>query len=1049
MKSWLFRCIVAGHTAVLALAVPSAWGQPPARDGVLDLRGWDAVRDGPVELRGEWLITWGRFDAPVAAGTGQPAAVPLEVPGPWNALEVDGRRVGADGFATYALTVQCHQSPALALLVPGAAHSAMRLYVNGKLLAEQGRPGGDAALAQPKLATTLAPLGADLRCPLRIVAHVSNFSHRHGGMVRAPRLGDHHQLAAKRERNLAMDIALMGGFAVMGLLPLLFFAVRRSETPALWFGLFCWSMAVYIGFARERSLQHLFLDIGWESHLKFEYLGWYLAGPSFLLFARGLFPGEFGRRTVAVAVACVLLPSLFVLLGPARLYSHTVPFVQAVTVLMALYSIGATGLAAWRRRPSAWVCLAGIGVLGAAVVFDILQYKASLQSTVTPFGILAFALAPAAVLTQRFARALTAEELRALEQRHRVNLLVRATKAGILDWDAGTDVVRLSERFQQMLGRGAAASSSWAGFFETVHADDREGIRSWVQSMLADRSVRSGQRDHPPVDFRLLHAQGQAVWVHAEALSLNGADGAPLRCICSLIDVTEQRELEDELRASRDQVAEQAARLERQNETLQEHVRLREEVERIGRHDLKTPINSIVAVPRLLREEGRLGQEADELLAIVERAGYRILSMVNLSLDLYKMEQGSYVFRPAAVDLVDLLDKVGADVGTHAAAKQIRLKVDAGAAPYGWAEELLCYSLLANLMRNAIEASPEGGEVSVAALAGPGETVVLRIHNHGAVPASVRGTFFQKYATSGKAGGTGLGAYSARLMARVQDGDIEMQTSKDAGTTLTVRLRAAPAGAAPAALRQAAGRDAIALLPHSALPAMRVLLVDDDEYNLLILRRYLPSPPFAVATAINGREALSAARLQWPDVIFMDLEMPVMGGLQAVQELRALERATQAKRCTMIALSSHEDDETRRRSLAAGFDSYLAKPVSRDAIHGALLEPKTVKPAPGSRDAVIVDSEVEPLLADFMVSRRELIAAMERAMQAGERGEVRRIAHQLAGSFGLYGFHWASERSGAIEKEFNMIAPGLLRQVAVELREHLDTVEIRFESASL
>jgi len=915
------------------------------------------------------------------------------------------------------------------------------LYVNGKLLAEQGRPGGDAALAQPKSVTTLAPLGADVRCPLRIVAHVSNFSHRHGGMVRAPRLGD-HQLAAKRERNLAMDIALMGGFAIMGLLPLLFFAVRRSETPALWFGLFCWSMAVHIGFARERSLQHLFLDIGWESYLKFEYLGWYFAGPSFLLFARGLFPGEFGRRPVAVAVACVLLPSLFVLLGPARLYSHTVPFVQAATVLMALYAIGATGLAAWRQRPSAWVCLGGIAVLAAAVVFDILQYKASLQSTVTPFGILAFALAPAAVLTQRFARALTAEELRSLEQRHRANLLVRATKAGILDWDAATDSVRLSERLQQMLGRGAAASSSWAGFFETIHADDRTRIRARFQSMLADRSVRSGQHDHPPMDFRLLHAQGQAVWVHAEALSLNGADGAPLRCICSLIDMTEQRELEDKLRASRDEVAQQAARLERQNGTLQEHVRLREEVERIGRHDLKTPINSIVAVPRLLREEGRLGQEADELLAIVERAGYRILSMVNLSLDLFKMEQGSYVFRPAAVDLADLLEKVGADVGTHAAAKQVGLKVDAGAAPYAWAEELLCYSLLANLMRNAVEASPQGGEVSIGAFAGPGETVVLRIHNHGAVPASVRGSFFQKYATSGKAGGTGLGAYSARLMARVQDGDIEMQTSTDEGTTLTVRLRAAPAAARPAA-----GRGAIAPLLHSTLPPMRVLLVDDDEYNLLILRRYLPSPPFAVATAINGREALSAAGLQWPDVIFMDLEMPVMGGLQAVQELRTLERATLARRCTMVALSSHEDDETRQRSLAAGFDAYLTKPVSRDAIHGALLKLKATRPGPGSKDdAVIVEPEVEPILADFMASRRELIAAMQRAMQAGERGEVRRIAHQLAGSFGLYGFRWASEQSRAIEEEFTLIESGRLSQVAGELREHLDTVEIRFEN---
>jgi PAS domain S-box-containing protein len=1063
MNCSVFRCLLAGFTAVLALlgAPHPAHGQPLARNGVLDLRGWDAVRDGPVELRGEWRITWGRFDSPGAKDDGRAGTAPLiGVPGPWNALQVDGRSAGADGIATYALTVQCDRPQALALLVP-SAHSAMRLYMNGELLAEQGRPDSDAALAEPKLATTLAPLGANLRCPLEVVAHLSNFSHRHGGMVRAPRLGDERELAARRARNLALDVALMGGFAVMGLLPMMFFAARRKETLALWFGLFCWSMAVYTGFARERSLQHLFLDIGWESYLKFEYLGWYLAAPSFLLFARGLFPGEFGRRPVAIALTCVLLPSVFVLVGPARLYSYTVPFVQAATVLIAVYAIGATMLAAWRRRPSAWVCLGGVAVLAGAVVFDILQYKASLQSTATPFGILVFALAPAAVLTQRFARALTSEELRALEQRHRVNLLVRATRAGILDWDAGTDAVRLSGRFQQILGREeGACSTSWPGFFDTVHAEDREQVRARVKSVLADRSVQSGQREHPPMDFRLRHTRGHAVWVHAEALSITGADGRPLRYICSLIDVTEQRQMEDRLRASRDQVAEQAVRLERQNETLQEHVRLREEVERIGRHDLKTPLNSVIALPRLLREERRLGPDADELLAIVERAGYRILSMVNLSLDLYKMEDGRYVFRPDAVDLGDLLGKVATDVGSHAAPRRVRLKVDASAAPYAWAEELLCYSLLANLLKNAVEASPDGGQVSVDAQPGAGETVVVRIHNDGAVPESLRGNFFRKYATSGKAGGSGLGAYSARLMARVQEGDIEMRTSEAAGTTLSVRLRAAPAGAVPTTARHTAGRGA-GFLPLSTMPPMRVLLVDDDEYNLLIVRRFLPSPPFTVDTAVNGRLALAAAELQWPDVLFMDLDMPVMGGLQAVQELRAMERAKRAPRCRMVALSSYEDDQTRQRSLAAGFDLYLTKPVTREAVQGVLQElatrvgtaeqaPPAVETPRASAigDVVVLEPDVEPVLADFMASRRALIAAMEQAMQSGDRGEVRRIAHQLAGSFGLYGFDWASERSRSIEQGSGHIEAGQLSRLAGELCAHLDNVEIRFEDAS-
>jgi len=434
--------------------------------------------------------------------------------------------------------------------------------------------------------------------------------------------------------------------------------------------------------------------------------------------------------------------------------------------------------------------------------------------------------------------------------------------------------------------------------------------------------------------------------------------------------------------------------------------------------------------------------------------------MVNLSLDLYKMEQGSYIFRPDAVDLPDLVGKVLADVRMHAASKQVRLEVDTASVPYAWAEELLCYSLLANLLKNAVEASPEGGVVSLRAQAGAGDTVVVHLHNRGVVPESIRGSFFQKYATLGKASGTGLGTYSARLMARVQDGDIAMRTSEAEGTTLAVTLRAAPAGAVPATLRHAESRHVAEAMQVSAMAPLRILLVDDDEYNLLIVRRFLPSPPFTVDTAINGRVALSAAELQWPDVVFMDLDMPVMGGLEAVGELRAIERRRLAGRCTMVALSSHDDDDTRKAALAAGFDRYLTKPVTREMVQETLLDLELVigagpalpapiatrAPAPVASmdDAIVAEPEVEAVLADFLVSRRDLIAAMKAAMDADNRGELRRIAHQLAGSFALYGFLWAGDQCRWIEKNFSDVAPERVGNVAGMLLHHLDTAQVKF-----
>jgi signal transduction histidine kinase/DNA-binding response OmpR family regulator len=536
-------------------------------------------------------------------------------------------------------------------------------------------------------------------------------------------------------------------------------------------------------------------------------------------------------------------------------------------------------------------------------------------------------------------------------------------------------------------------------------------------------------------------------------MAVRDGQGFVVRWIAAIIDITEHRGQQQALRDSRDQIAAQAALLEQQNEALKENVRLREEVERISRHDIKTPLNSIISVPRLLREEGRLGADVDELLGIVERAGYRILSMVNLSLDLVKMEQGSYIFRPDAVDLEELADKVLADLRLQASAKGIVFDVDLRGADYAWAEELLCYSLLANLLKNAVEASPDGGRVLVLAESGGG-SVKLHIHNEGEVPPAIRDRFFEKYVTAGKASGSGLGTYSARLMARVQDGEVGMQSSLDDGTTLTVTLRAAPDGVRPAAARHLSERGRAGRVSVGSLAPQRVLLVDDDEYNLLIVRRYLPTPPFSVDTATDGRMALDAAQRHWPDVVIMDLDMPVMGGLAAVGALRALERQKGAPRGTMIALSSHDDEATRIAALAAGFDHYLNKPVTRDAIHDTLLalDPArkpavAVVPAPHAAapdGPVLVDIDLQPALPAYLVSRRALVASLPVALRADDRAELRRLAHQLAGSLGLYGFHWASDQCRWIERHHADVGEPELEAISAALQAHLQSGRVRF-----
>jgi len=233
--------------------------------------------------------------------------------------------------------------------------------------------------------------------------------------------------------------------------------------------------------------------------------------------------------------------------------------------------------------------------------------------------------------------------------------------------------------------------------------------------------------------------------------------------------------------------------LKRQNDILRENARLREEVESIIRHDLKSPLMVILNLPGLLMK--RCGEDANQrhYLQMIESAGRKMLDMINSSIDLYKMENDSYVARCVPVDVLRVIRQIVDSFLTAAKEKGVRIRVLSGGGEADekeevWikGEELLFYTLCANLIKNAVEASPENEVVTVGLDVGP--SVTLSIHNRGAIPESVRGRFFEKFATAGKENGTGLGAYSAKLIALTLGGTIGFETSEEKGTTISVSL---------------------------------------------------------------------------------------------------------------------------------------------------------------------------------------------------------------------------------------------------------------------
>jgi PAS domain S-box-containing protein len=217
---------------------------------------------------------------------------------------------------------------------------------------------------------------------------------------------------------------------------------------------------------------------------------------------------------------------------------------------------------------------------------------------------------------------------------------------------------------------------------------------------------------------------------------------------------------------------------------------LREDMERMAKHDLKTPLGAVIGLPGEIRRVGPVTPEQGALLDTIENAGGAMLSLINRSLDLYKMECGVFTLHKTPVDVVEVIERIKGEAQPLIREKGISIGIEtpgeSGTAFLVHADAELFQSMLSNMLLNALEASPESGAVFVTL--GREDGPFITICNKGEVPLRMRDVFFEKYATSDKTTGSGLGTYSARLIARTHGGDITVDTSRKGETSVTITL---------------------------------------------------------------------------------------------------------------------------------------------------------------------------------------------------------------------------------------------------------------------
>lgn len=376
--------------------------------------------------------------------------------------------------------------------------------------------------------------------------------------------------------------------------------------------------------------------------------------------------------------------------------------------------------------------------------------------------------------------------------------------------------------------------------------------------------------------------------------------------------------------------------LVKQNEILRENVRLREEVERITKHDLRTPLNSVINLPYLMLQEGNLSEGQIELLKMLEESGYRMLEIINSSLDLYKMETGRYALQEAPVNLLRLVQQIHGESRDVIIDKNIKIDIRLrGAAPGARDEfivsgdDMLCYSMLANLIKNALEASPSNKAVAINLddAAGP----VVSIHNEGAIPEEIRDRFFEKYATAGKKEGSGLGVYSANLMAGTMGGKIEFETSEQTGTSIFIHLKKyteKEPDERPGSAFDVSSHPCIP--PASLTRRSRVLVVDgypSMRRTIISIMKQMGFTSFLEAE--NGLEASNLLGCNTVGLVISDINTAQKSGLELLECIRSNPDQKETPFILITGEAVHQtviDEVKKRRS------DHIVKPFTAEKL---------------------------------------------------------------------------------------------------------------------
>jgi signal transduction histidine kinase/CheY-like chemotaxis protein len=475
-------------------------------------------------------------------------------------------------------------------------------------------------------------------------------------------------------------------------------------------------------------------------------------------------------------------------------------------------------------------------------------------------------------------------------------------------------------------------------------------------------------------------------------------------------------------------------------------------------HEIRTPLTGIIGYSDLALEDPTMSEQTRHQIKQVYSASNSLRAIIDDILDLAKIESGKINIVSETISLREIVDNCAEMAEPMATVKGLTLRKTFDNAIPAWVigDGVRIQQVVLNLLNNAIKFTESGSVELAAALEGrPDGRAVVRfiVRDTGIGIAQDKiPELFQRFQQADETitrrfGGTGLGLAISKALVTLMHGEIGVDSTPGKGSTFWFRL-ALPVAAGPPELQAD-------VAPDAGGRALKILVVDDSEMNAELAQTLLRRLGHHVDKVFDGQSALRACAKERYDLVFMDIQMPFMDGMEATRHIRALDEHN--KQMSIVAMTANVLPEQVAQYRVAGMSDHLAKPIDRDRLRAILahvMKTGQAPPAPRAADKPLFDravfDDVRAMLGAEKV--RRYLGGLSEALAGdwsagGERASLMQRAHKIISTAGQLGFmelstaayelETAIRRDGDVDgtlAAFNearaLAAPVLLRLVA-------------------